>query len=130
MPPRIQMLMVEDNPNDADLLVRELQRSGFDFEWQRVDTEPEYLARLNSDLNLILSDYEMPQFSGLRALQLLKQQPALEIPFIIVSGTIGEEMAVAAMQQGAADYLLKDRITRLGSAIRRALHEIEEHRER
>ena len=72
----------------------------------------------------------MPQFSGLRALELLKQQPALDIPFIVVSGTIGEETAVAAMQQGAADYLLKDRIVRLGPAVRRALQEVEERTER
>ena len=126
MPPKIQILIVEDNPNDAELVVRELRRAGFDFDWQRVDTEAEYLARLNPGLHLILSDYEMPQFSGLRALELLKQQPALEIPFIIVSGTIGEEVAVVAMQQGAADYLLKDRIVRLGPAVRRALQEVEE----
>jgi two-component system cell cycle sensor histidine kinase/response regulator CckA len=130
MPKRIQILIVEDNPSDAELLVRELRRSGFDFDWERVDTEAEYLAKLNSGLDLILSDYVMPDFSGLRALQLLKQQPALDIPFIIVSGTIGEETAVLAMQMGAADYLLKDRITRLGPAVRKALHEIEEHTER
>jgi two-component system, cell cycle sensor histidine kinase and response regulator CckA len=126
----LQILIVEDNPNDAQLLVRELRRSEFDFAWQRVDTEAEYLAKLNPAVDLILSDFEMPEFSGLRALELLKQQPALEIPFIIVSGTIGEEMAVTAMQQGAADYLLKDRITRLGPAVRRALQEIAERRER
>jgi len=130
MPQKIKILIVEDNPADAELLVRELHRVEFDFDWQRVDTEPAYLAALNSGLHLILSDYEMPQFSGLRALELLKQQPALEIPFIIVSGTIGEEMAVAAMQRGAADYLLKDRITRLGPAVRRALQKVEEHGER
>jgi signal transduction histidine kinase len=130
MSQRIQILIVEDNANDADLLVRELRRSEFDFDWQRVDTEPGYLAKLNPGLHLILSDYEMPQFNGFRALELLKQQPALDIPFILVSGTIGEEMAVAAMQQGAADYLLKDRIARLGSAVRRALQEVEERGER
>src|SRR5271155_1274607 len=124
MSQRTQILIVEDNPADADLLVRELRHSGFEFDWQRVDTEAEYLAKLNSGLDLILSDYEMPEFGGLRALELLNQQPALEIPFIIVSGTIGEEMAVAAMREGAADYLLKDRIVRLGPAVRRALQEI------
>src|SRR5476649_2011650 len=130
MSKKSQILIVEDNPDDAQLLVHELKRAEFDFDWQRVDTEAEYLARLNPGLHLILSDYEMPQFSGLRALELLKQQPALDIPFIIVSGTIGEEMAVAAMQQGAADYLLKDRIARLGPAVRRALQEVEERGER
>src|SRR5271156_1207826 len=107
MPHKIQLLIVEDNPADAELVVRELRRAEFDFDWQRVDTEAGYLARLNPGLHLILSDYEMPQFSGLRALALLKQQPALDIPFIIVSGTIGEETAVEAIKQGASDYLLK-----------------------
>jgi two-component system, cell cycle sensor histidine kinase and response regulator CckA len=130
MSQRIQILIAEDNPDDAQLLVRELRRAEFDFEWHLVDTEADYLARLELNPDLVLSDYEMPQFSGLRALELLKQRPALKIPFIIVSGTIGEEMAVAAMQQGASDYLLKDRIGRLGPAVRRALQEVEERKER
>ena len=125
----LQILIVEDNPADAGLLVRELRRSGFSFEWQRVDTEAEFLAKLNSGIHLILSDFEMPEFNGLRALELLKRQTLLEIPFIIVSGTIGEEVAVQAMKMGAADYLLKDRITRLGPSVRRALQEIEERGE-
>jgi two-component system, cell cycle sensor histidine kinase and response regulator CckA len=126
----LQILIAEDNPGDAELLVRELRRSGFDFEWTRVDTECEFLAKLNPKLNLILSDFEMPDFNGLRALELLKEQPALNIPFIIVSGTIGEETAVEAIKQGAADYLLKDRIARLGPAVRRALDGVEERAER
>ena len=130
MPKRIRILIVEDNPNDAELLVRELKRSGFEFDWDRVDTEPEYLAKLKPDLDLILSDYEMPQFSGLRALELLNEHPNLDIPFIIVSGTIGEDTAVRAMQQGASDYLLKDRIARLGPAVQRALHVVTGRNER
>jgi signal transduction histidine kinase len=127
--PRLQILIVEDNPNDAQLLVRELRRQEFEFDWERVDAEADFLARLNPKLSLILSDYEMPQFSGLRALELLKQQPGLDIPFIIVSGTIGEDLAVMAMQQGAADYLLKDRLARLGPAVNRALKQVEERAE-
>jgi two-component system, cell cycle sensor histidine kinase and response regulator CckA len=130
MSKKIRILIVEDNPDDAQLLVHELRRSGFDFEWQRVDTEPTYLAKLNSGLDLILSDYCLPQFSGLRALELLKQQPEVEIPFIVVSGTIGEETAVEAIQKGAADYLLKDRLVRLGPAVRHALQEVEAQKER
>jgi two-component system, cell cycle sensor histidine kinase and response regulator CckA len=130
MTKRIQILIVEDNPVDAELLVRELKRSGIDFDWQRVDTEADYVAKLNSGLHLILSDYELPDFNGLRALVLLKQQPALDIPFIFVSGIMGEEMAVAAMYSGATDYLLKDRIVRLGSAVERALQAVEERAER
>jgi two-component system cell cycle sensor histidine kinase/response regulator CckA len=123
----IKILIVEDNSNDAQLLVRELRRGGFDFEWERVDTESAFLAGLNPEISLILSDFEMPGFSGLRALELLKKQTALEIPFIIVSGTIGEDMAVTAMQQGATDYLLKDRITRLGPAAQSALDKVADH---
>jgi two-component system cell cycle sensor histidine kinase/response regulator CckA len=127
---RLQLLIVEDNPNDAELVVDELERSGFELDWRRVDTEADYLAELKPSLHLILSDFDMPQFNGLRALELLKRQPALEIPFIIVSGTIGEETAVATMQNGASDYLLKDRIGRLGSAVRRVLEQAEQRVER
>jgi two-component system cell cycle sensor histidine kinase/response regulator CckA len=126
---KLKVLIAEDNPRDVQFLVRELRRAEFEPEWHCVETEADYLAKLDPNLDLIISDYEMPEFSGLRALELLKQRPGLEIPFIIVSGTIGEEMAVAAVIQGAADYLLKDRITRLGPAVRRALKEIEERRE-
>jgi len=129
MTQRLQILIVEDNPADAELLVMELRRSGFVFDWHRVEKEAEYLAKLTCDLHLILSDFEMPEFNGLRALELLKQQSKLDIPFVIVSGTIGEEMAVEAMRKGADDYLLKDRIIRLGPAVRRVLHEVEERAE-
>jgi PAS domain S-box-containing protein len=120
MPRPLKVLIAEDNPADAELLVRELRRAGFEPDWQRVDTEQEYLKHLHDGLDLVLSDYQMPQFSGLRALALLNQS-GLEVPLIIVSGTIGEDTAVAAMKQGAADYLLKDRLTRLGSAVSHAL---------
>ncbi len=129
MPQPLRMLIVEDNPADAELLVRQLRRADFAPDWKRVDTEPEFLASLDAPLDVILSDYEMPQFSGLRALELVKQR-GLEIPFIIVSGTIGEETAVAAMRQGAADYLLKDRLARLGPAIHHAVEEARLRRER
>jgi CheY-like chemotaxis protein len=105
----LHVLIVEDNPADAELVVRELRRAGFAPEWDRVDTEAEYLARLRPDVEVILSDYHMPHFSGDLALTLLRQS-GLEIPFIIVSGAIGEETTVAAMKQGATDYLLKDRL--------------------
>jgi two-component system, cell cycle sensor histidine kinase and response regulator CckA len=126
----IKILVLEDNPNDAELMVHELRQLGFEFEWERVDTEAEYLARLSPKLDLILSDYELPTFNGHRALELLKERQELDIPFIIISGTIGEETAVAAIKLGAADYLIKDRIARLGPAVRRALQEVEERQER
>jgi PAS domain S-box-containing protein len=129
MAKNLRVLIVEDRPTDAELVVRTLRQAGFAPAWQRVDTEEGFLAQLNADLDLVLSDYEMPQFSGLRVLELLKAS-GLEIPLIIVSGTIGEETAVAAMQRGAMDYLLKDRLTRLGSAVELALEQSGLRRER
>lgn len=118
----LRVLIVEDNSTDTELMLRELRRAGFKPDSKRVDTEANYLANLDPALDIILSDYSMPQFSGLRALELLKER-RLEVPFLIVSGIIGEETAVAAVQDGAADYLLKDRLTRLGQAVERALEE-------
>lgn len=120
MPQALTVLIVEDNANDAELLVHELCQAGFDPKWRRVETEPEYIEHLRGELDLVLSDYGMPQFSALRALELL-QQRRLDVPFIIVSGSIGEDVAVAAIKQGAMDYLLKDRLGRLGPAINQAL---------
>jgi PAS domain S-box-containing protein len=90
--------------------------------WRRVETEADYLAALDPALDLILADYALPQFDALRALE-LRRVRGLDIPFIIVSGAIGEEVAVAAMRHGAADYLLKDRLTRLGAAVEHALEQ-------
>jgi PAS domain S-box-containing protein len=116
----LRLLIVEDNATDAELLLRELVRAGFKPDSKRVDTEAEYLTNLDPALDIILSDYSMPQFSGLRALELLNER-GLEIPFILVSANIGEETAVSAMRSGAADYLLKDRLARLGQAVEHAL---------
>jgi PAS domain S-box-containing protein len=116
----LRVLILEDNPDDAELLVRELQRANFDPDWKLVTTEQDYLTYLDPTLDLILSDFSMPGFSGLRALRLLREH-RLDIPFILISGTVGEETAVAAMQEGASDYLLKDRLGRLGPAILRAI---------
>ncbi len=116
----LRILIVEDNSQDAELLLERLRCAGFDPEWSRVDNETGYRARLCSDLDVILSDYAMPEFSGCRALQILRER-GLEIPFIMVSGTIGEDAAVAIMQEGAADYVMKDRLTRLGLAVEHAL---------
>ena len=119
-PEPIRLLIVEDNPNDAELMLRELRHAGLEPDWKRVEMEADFVAHLTQKPDLILSDYAMPQFSGLRALELLRES-GKEIPFILVSATIGEETAVGAMRQGAADYLLKDRLTRLGEAAKQAL---------
>ncbi|HTB83117.1 MAG TPA: response regulator [Candidatus Sulfotelmatobacter sp.] len=116
----LNILIVEDNPNDAELVLSELQQAGFNPKWKRVETEPDFLAEIKKSPDIILSDYSMPQFSGLRAAKLL-QESGLNIPFILISGTVGEEVAVNAIKHGANDYLLKDRISRLPNAVERAL---------
>jgi len=116
----LHALLVEDNPDDAELIAHELRRAGLAVTWDRVDSEADYLAHLDKSPAIILADYSLPQFSGLRALELL-QQRGLNIPFIVVSGTIGEEAAAAVVKQGAADYVLKSRLSRLAPAVRRAL---------
>jgi PAS domain S-box-containing protein len=116
----LNVLVVEDSQDDADLIAGELRRAGFSPIWKRVETEADFLAEIKKLPDIILSDYSMPGFNGLRAAKLL-QESGLNIPFILISGTVGEEIAVEAMKYGATDYLLKDRIARLGSAVQRAL---------
>jgi two-component sensor histidine kinase/PAS domain-containing protein len=118
----IRVLLLEDRAEDVELMLQELRRSGFAPAWERLETEAEYLARLQSPLDVILADYRVPQLEAPRALELL-QDLDIDIPFIVVSGAIGEDLAVAIMRQGATDYLLKDRLMRLGPAVRRALAE-------
>jgi response regulator RpfG family c-di-GMP phosphodiesterase len=118
----INVIIVEDNPTDAQLIVRRLHNEGFQFEWTRIDDEESYLAALDAGSDLILSDWSLPDFSGLKALKIAREHE-LDTPFIIISGSIGEEAAVDALHQGASDYLLNDRPERLGPAIRNALNE-------
>ena len=122
LPAPLRVLVLEDNPDDAELMIRRLHQAGFEYEWQRVETEADYQAQLNPRLNLILADYSLPQYDALRALQHL-QTRHLDIPFIVVTGMLGEEAAVECMKQGAADYLLKDRLARLGPAVMHALEQ-------
>ncbi len=117
---RVRVLILEDRPADAELMVAELRRAGFPVDWHRVDSESGFVSCLDPSPDLILADFNMPQFTALRALQIL-QDRRLDIPFIIVSGSIGEDIAISALQQGATDYLLKDRLTRLAPAAGRAL---------
>ena len=125
----IRVLIAEDNHNDAELVLRSLRQAGFEPDWNRVETEQDFLDHLMPDLDIILSDYEMPTFNGPRALELLKQS-CYDIPFIIISGTIGEDVAVEMMRRGATDYLLKDRLVRLGISVRQALAQGQLRRER
>ena len=118
----LRVLIVEDRPADAELMLYELQRSGYEPAWRRVETEADYLSQLQSAPDIILADHTLPEFGAPRALELLKAS-ALDIPLIVVTGSISEEVAVARLKQGATDYILKDRMTRLGDAVARALKE-------
>ena len=122
MPLPLRVLILEDSEMDAELVLHELRRAGYEPDWRRVDNEADYLSCLSTDLDVVLADYSMPQFNALRALQLMKKQ-GMDMPFIIVTGTAGEEAVAECMRQGARDYLLKDRLGRLGSAVERVLQE-------
>jgi PAS domain S-box-containing protein len=121
-PSQINVLLVEDSPNDAELIGEALRRAGLNPTLKHVETEEAFLAALSVDLDVILADFDVPNFGAVRALDLLKAAN-VDVPLIVVSGSIGEETAVRILQRGAADYLLKDRLTRLGQAIKRAMDE-------
>jgi diguanylate cyclase (GGDEF)-like protein/PAS domain S-box-containing protein len=116
----LRVLVVEDRAADAELALHELEKSGFDAHGVRVETEADFRAGLAEHPDLIIADYALPRFDGIRALRIAREV-APEIPFILLSGTIGEELAVEAIRLGAADYLLKDRLARLGPAVHAAL---------
>ncbi len=121
----LRVLIVEDSEDDTLLLVRELKRGGYDPIFERVDTPEAMAAALEIQTwDIVIADYVMPHFSGLNALKLL-QKSGLDIPFIIVSGSIGEDTAVAAMKAGANDYLMKNKLARLIPSIEQELREAE-----
>jgi two-component system, NarL family, sensor histidine kinase UhpB len=122
MKPSYRLLMVEDSAEDAELLLHSLRNAPFTFSAIRVETEPEYAAALAGVAlpDVVLCDYHLPRFSTARALEIL-QQRQIDIPFIVVSQHIGEDAAVAAMHNGASDYLLKSRLGRLSKAIEAAI---------
>ena len=117
----VRILLLEDVPEDADLVEAELRRAGLDFTATRVVTRVAFARALGEfHPNLIVSDHNLPQFSGTEALQLAREL-APGVPFILITGSLNEETAVAYMKAGAADYILKDRLTRLGPAVLGAL---------
>jgi PAS domain S-box-containing protein len=118
----VRVLILEDSASDAELMVRELRRNGFDPAWERVDTEAAYVQQLATAPDIVLADFRLPQLDAPRALDLLHGL-GLNIPFIVVSGAIGEDVAVSMMRNGASDYLLKDRLARLGPAVKRAIED-------
>jgi diguanylate cyclase len=120
----LRVLILEDRPEDAELILHELRRAGFDLNWRRVDDEAGFKSKLDPELDLVLADYHQPQFNAMRALKIM-QEAGLDIPFVIVSGAVGEDLAVAAVRQGAMDYVLKDRLARLGTAVKNAIEQAE-----
>ncbi|MDR3671049.1 MAG: ATP-binding protein [Holophaga sp.] len=119
----LKLLLVEDSPDDADLLLLELRRGGFQVESVRVDTAAGMeMALAGQAWDLVLSDYRMPGFTGMDALRII-QASGLDIPFVLVTGAIGEEAAVAAMKEGAHGYVLKHNLVRLCPAVERELRD-------
>ncbi len=119
----LRVLLVEDSATDAKLLMRELRSDGREIELTRVEDADSLRAELAAGTwDVVISDWSMPKLNGLLALGIVKESK-LDVPFIIVSGTIGEETAVEAMRAGAHDYVLKDRLVRLGPAVDRELRE-------
>ena len=126
----LRVLIVEDQEDDAALMLRELRRAQFEPEYERVETEDELTSALGQGgWDIVLSDHGLPRFNSLQALNMVHES-GLDVPFIIVSGSIGEDLAVAAMKSGAHDYIMKNNLARLGPAVERELREAETRRAR
>ena len=126
MAKKLRVLIVEDAPADAELALRELRRAGIDCDAHRVETDADFRRALEEfGPDVILSDFSMPQFDGMRALAIARDVHP-DIPFIFVSGTIGEDSAIEALSNGATDYVLKDKRLRLPSAVERAINQAQE----
>jgi len=126
----LRILLVEDSDNDAQLLLREIRRLGYEVEYERVETAEDMRSALSNKMwDLVICDYSLPHLNAPVALGILKSS-GLDLPFIIVSGTIGEESAVSALKDGAHDFLIKGKYARLGPAIERELREAKSRRER
>ena len=122
--------MLEDNPADAELSKHTLRRGGIHFVSFRVETEKDFIRELEENTpDLILSDYALPGFDGYAALNIAKVK-CPDVPFIFVTGTMGEEVAIETLKNGATDYVLKHRLARLVPSVHRALREAQERTER
>ena len=119
----LRVLFVEDSPADAELALQCLKEAGIDDTVDLVRTEKEFSERLASqEYDIVLSDYALGTWTGKQALQIMQEQGKV-LPFVLLTGSLGDELAVEIMKMGAADYVLKDRLSRLPMAIRRALEE-------
>ena len=122
----LRIVMVEDVESDAEITLRELTRGGLRVEFRRVETEGELVRECDEfDPDVVLSDFALPKFDGLSALKVVRQLKP-DVPFIFVSGTIGEETAVKSLRSGATDYVLKTNLSRLASAVQRSVQEARE----
>jgi PAS domain S-box-containing protein len=127
---QVRILVLEDSPADAELVIRSLKEAGYSCWWDRVETREDFLTKLRGrQYDLILADYSLPSFDGREALGLFLDL-GLDIPFIFVSGVMGEERAIETLKAGATDYVLKARLSRLGPVVSRALEEKRGQRER
>ncbi len=130
MPKQLRTLIVEDSEDDALLVIHELRRGDFDISWERVETRTEMAAALDrGPWDLIISDFRMPTFSAAEAVALYRDR-GLDTPFILVSGTVGEKLAVESLKAGAHDFFLKNELTLLPSAVERELREAENRQAR
>lgn len=126
----LRLLIIEDSGDDAQLMVRTIQQGGYDVQYERVETEAALLTALEREQwDMVLCDYTLPRLNAIRALELVKAS-GQELPFIIISGSIGEEMAIAALRGGAHDFMLKGNLARLLPAVQRELQEAETRKER
>src|SRR5580658_122584 len=124
----LRVLIVEDNADDAELMIHSLQRGGLEPIWERVETADELARALASGpWDAVISDYTLPGFGALAALKVVRAAD-LDLPFVVVSGTVGEEVAVGTMRDGANDYILKHNLTRLAPALDRELREADNRR--
>ncbi len=123
MKEQISILILEDNPYDQDLLLRELRKTGMPFTYRLTQNRSSFQDALNDCIpDIVLADYSLPSFDGYSAYRMLRSQDA-DIPFIIVSGSVGEESAVELIKSGVTDYVLKERLFTLHSKMQRALHD-------
>ena len=126
----LRILHLADNANDVELVKQSLAADGISFEMELVQTRDSFLAALErGGFDLVIGDSSLPSFDGIAALAVVREKHKY-LPFILVSETIGEHIAVEALKSGVTDYVTKNRMSRLGAAVRRALREVEERGER
>lgn len=125
----LRLLLIEDSSDDELMVRRLLAKSGFNVIMERVQTAETLVDAMTQRWDFIIADYRMPSFTGIEALKIVRQQD-IDVPFILISGEIGEDIAVQAMRDGAQDYLMKQNLTRLGPAVERELRESSHRREK